>query len=88
MTALARESALPPTLLLTTFEDDVALISGIRAGARGFLLKGATPETLISAIHTVAAGGTFLHAALTPSGTGGRFERRLARAAARRPPIR
>lgn len=68
MAALARESALPPTLLLTTFEDDVALISGIRAGARGFLLKGATPETLITAIHTVAAGGTFLHAALTPSG--------------------
>ncbi len=68
LAALARESALPPTLLLTTFEDDVALISGIRAGARGFLLKGAMPETLITAIHTVAAGGTFLHAALTPSG--------------------
>jgi DNA-binding NarL/FixJ family response regulator len=31
-------------------------------------LKGATPETLISAIHVVAAGGTCLHAALTPSG--------------------
>jgi DNA-binding NarL/FixJ family response regulator len=68
LTTLAHESALPPTLLLTTFEDDVALISGIRAGARGFLLKGATPETLVTAIHTVAAGGTFLHAALTPSG--------------------
>jgi DNA-binding NarL/FixJ family response regulator len=68
LTELARQSALPPTLLLTTFEDDVALIGGIRAGARGFLLKGATPETLIEAIRTVAAGGTFLHAALTPSG--------------------
>jgi DNA-binding NarL/FixJ family response regulator len=68
LAALAHESALPPTLLLTTFEDDVALISGIRAGARGFLLKGATPETLVTAIHTVAAGGTFLHATLTPSG--------------------
>ena len=68
LTALARASALPPTLLLTTFEDDVALIGGIRAGARGFLLKGATPETLVEAIRTVAAGGTFLHATLTPSG--------------------
>lgn len=67
LAALARESALPPTLLLTTFEDDAALIGGIRAGARGFLLKGATPETLVEAIRTVAAGGTFLHAALTPS---------------------
>jgi DNA-binding NarL/FixJ family response regulator len=67
LAALAREAALPPTLLLTTFEDDAALIGGIRAGARGFLLKGATPETLVEAIRTVAAGGTFLHAALTPS---------------------
>ncbi|HET9448167.1 MAG TPA: response regulator transcription factor [Steroidobacteraceae bacterium] len=67
LAALARECALPPTLLLTTFEDDAALIGGIRAGARGFLLKGATPETLVEAIRTVAEGGTFLHAALTPS---------------------
>ena len=67
LAALARESALPPTLLLTTFEDDSALIGGIRAGARGFLLKGTTPDTLVEAIRTVAAGGTFLHAALTPS---------------------
>lgn len=67
LAALARKSALPPTLLLTTFEDDAALIGGIRAGARGFLLKGTTPETLVEAIRTVAAGGTFLHAALTPS---------------------
>ena len=67
LAALAREAALPPTLLLTTFEDDAALIGGIRAGARGFLLKGTTPDTLVEAIRTVAAGGTFLHAALTPS---------------------
>ena len=67
LAALARESALPPTLLLTTFEDDAAIIGGIRAGARGFLLKGTTPETLVEAIRTVSAGGTFLHAALTPS---------------------
>jgi DNA-binding NarL/FixJ family response regulator len=67
LAALARESALPPTLLLTTFEDDSALIGGIRAGARGYLLKGTTPDTLVEAIRTVAAGGTFLHAALTPS---------------------
>ena len=67
LSALSRESALPPTLLLTTFEDDAALIGGIRAGARGFLLKGTTPDTLVEAIRAVAAGGTFLHAALTPS---------------------
>jgi DNA-binding NarL/FixJ family response regulator len=64
LAALAQKAALPPTLLLTTFEDDAAIVGGIRAGARGFLLKGTTPETLIDAIHTVAAGGTFLHGAL------------------------
>jgi DNA-binding NarL/FixJ family response regulator len=68
LSSLAGQAALPPTLLLTTFEDDAALIGGIRAGARGFLLKGVTPETLIEAIHTVAKGGTFLHTALTSSG--------------------
>jgi DNA-binding NarL/FixJ family response regulator len=65
ISALAAHSPLPPTLLLTTFEDDLALISGIRAGARGFLLKGVTAETLVEAIHTVVKGGTFLHATLT-----------------------
>ena len=35
ISTLASQSALPPTLLLTTFEDDAALISGIRAGAKG-----------------------------------------------------
>ncbi len=61
---LASRAALPPTLLLTTFEDDAALVAGIRAGARGFLLKGVTAETLVEAIRTVAAGRTFLFASL------------------------
>jgi len=65
ISALAAQTALPPTLLLTTFEDDAALIGGIRAGARGFLLKGVTPETLVEAIHTVVNGGTFMHTTLT-----------------------
>jgi DNA-binding NarL/FixJ family response regulator len=51
-------------LLLTTFEDDAALIGGIRAGAKGFLLKGVTPETLVEAIHSVVNGGTFKHTIL------------------------
>ncbi len=64
--ALARKGKLPPTLLLTTFEDDSALIRGVKAGARGYLLKGATPETLLEAIRSVAAGGTYLYAPLVP----------------------
>lgn len=67
VSTLAAQASLPPTLLLTTFEDDAALIGGIRAGARGFLLKGVTPETLVEAIHTVVNGGTFMHTTLTLS---------------------
>lgn len=62
--ALAARGALPPTLLLTTFEDDAALVAGVRAGARGFLLKGVTAETLVDAIRAVAAGQTWLYEAL------------------------
>lgn len=61
---LARQKRLPPTLLLTTFEDDIALIQGVKAGARGYLLKGVSPETLLEAIRTVATGGTYLYAPL------------------------
>lgn len=61
---LARRSRLPPTLLLTTFEDDGALIQGVKAGARGYLLKGVSPETLLEAIRAVAGGGTYLYAPL------------------------
>lgn len=62
--SLVRRGSLPPTLLLTTFEDDSALIRGVKAGARGYLLKGASPEILLAAIQAVAAGGTYLYAAL------------------------
>ncbi|HEY6922319.1 MAG TPA: response regulator transcription factor [Steroidobacteraceae bacterium] len=61
---LASQDNLPPTLMLTTFEDDAALIQGVKAGARGYLLKGASPETLLEAIRAVAAGGSYLYAPL------------------------
>jgi DNA-binding NarL/FixJ family response regulator len=64
ISALAAKEALPATLLLTTFEDDTALVAGVRAGARGYLLKGVTPEVLVDAIRAVAAGGSYLYAPL------------------------
>ena len=69
VTELASRGRLPPTLLLTTFEDDFAMISGVRAGARGYLLKGVTPEILVEAIKTLAAGGSYLYASLTTHST-------------------
>jgi DNA-binding NarL/FixJ family response regulator len=49
---------LPPTILLTTFDDDAALRGGIAAGIAGFLLKDIDADDLADAIREVAAGGT------------------------------
>lgn len=63
---LVRHGAtLPPTILLTTFDDDAALFDGMRAGARGFLLKDISLERLADGIRSVAAGGTLFRPALT-----------------------
>jgi DNA-binding NarL/FixJ family response regulator len=52
-------------ILLTTFDDDEALIEGIKAGARGYLLKDVSLEHLTDAIRTVAAGGKLIRPAVT-----------------------
>jgi DNA-binding NarL/FixJ family response regulator len=62
---LAARGALPPTLILTTFDDDALLLEALKAGARGFLLKDVTFEQLTSAIRTLAAGGSLIQPAVT-----------------------
>jgi len=52
-------------LMLTTFEQDDYIFGGLAAGAAGFLLKRTTPEELIGAIHTVAAGDSLLSPSVT-----------------------
>lgn len=61
----ARQGTLPPTILLTTFDDDDALFEGVRLGARGFLLKDISLERLAEGIRSVVAGGTLFRPALT-----------------------
>lgn len=61
----AMRGELPPTILLTTFDDDQALLDGMRAGARGFLLKDISLERLAEGIRRVAAGATVFRPALT-----------------------
>ncbi len=56
---------LPPTILLTTFDDDEALLDGVKAGARGYLLKDVSLEQLSEAIRAVAAGGTLIRPVVT-----------------------
>ena len=60
-----RGSALPPTLLLTTFDDDEALLEAMRLGARGFVLKDISLERLAEGIRRVVAGQTLFRPALT-----------------------
>lgn len=62
---LAGKSGAPPCLVLTTFDDDALVLDALRAGARGYLLKDVTLETLASAIRIVAGGGSLVQPALT-----------------------
>jgi len=65
MQRLRASAEVPPTLILTTFEDDGLLLDGLRAGAKGYLLKDVSLEQLLSAIREIAAGGSFINPAVT-----------------------
>ncbi len=66
---LNERAGAPPVILLTTFDDDLLFLRGIRAGARGFLLKDVSEERLAEAIRCVAAGGVLLQPGLTERAT-------------------
>jgi DNA-binding NarL/FixJ family response regulator len=63
--ALSADDALPPTIILTTFDDSDVVLDGIRAGARGFLLKDVSCPQLLAAIRAVAVGATVFQPAVT-----------------------
>jgi DNA-binding NarL/FixJ family response regulator len=63
--SLAKNDAVPPTIILTTFDDDELVLAGIKAGARGYLLKDVSLEDLVGAVKTVAEGGTIVKPAVT-----------------------
>jgi DNA-binding NarL/FixJ family response regulator len=52
-------------LILTTFEQDDYIFGALSAGASGFLLKRTSPEELLAAIRTVAAGDSLLSPSVT-----------------------
>jgi DNA-binding NarL/FixJ family response regulator len=54
-----------PVILLTTFDDDDALLEGIRLGAKGYLLKDVSLAKLTNAIRLVAAGGSMISPVIT-----------------------
>lgn len=62
---LHARGVLPPTIILTTFDDQELVLDGILSGARGYLLKDVSLEQLVSAIETVHGGGTLVQPSLT-----------------------
>jgi DNA-binding NarL/FixJ family response regulator len=54
-----------PVIMLTTFDDHESVIKAIKAGAKGYLLKDVSLETLVDAIETVHAGETLIQPAIT-----------------------
>jgi len=53
-------------LVLTMFEDDATVHAAIKAGAVGYLLKGADGEDIVAAVRSAAAGQAVFGAALAP----------------------
>ncbi|GGX52089.1 response regulator [Saccharospirillum salsuginis] len=65
MTQMKEQGIQTPVIILTTFDDHELVLNGIRAGARGFLLKDVSLESLVEAIETVKNGETLIQPAVT-----------------------
>jgi DNA-binding NarL/FixJ family response regulator len=53
---LAAEAPEVAVLILSMLEDDESVFAAMRAGARGYVLKGAEQEEIVGAIHAVSRG--------------------------------
>jgi DNA-binding NarL/FixJ family response regulator len=53
------------TIVFTAYDTDERILGSLRAGARGYLLKGASRQEIFGAIRTVRAGGSLLEPAVT-----------------------
>jgi DNA-binding NarL/FixJ family response regulator len=60
LNALGSSGQLPPTIILTTFDDEQLVLAGLKAGARGYLLKDVSLDQLVDAVKVVADGGTLV----------------------------
>jgi len=61
-----QEAGSPPrTVVFTAYDTDERILGALRAGARGYLLKGASRADIFSAVRTVHAGGSLLGPAVT-----------------------
>ncbi len=58
--AILREHPATGILVLTMLGDDESVFAAVRSGARGYLLKTATPQEVERAVHAVAEGSMLL----------------------------
>jgi DNA-binding NarL/FixJ family response regulator len=63
--ALRRLADPPHVIVLTTFQADEHVLSALRAGADGFLLKDTEPAEIVHAVRLVAAGEAMLSPSVT-----------------------
>jgi DNA-binding NarL/FixJ family response regulator len=63
--ALRRLDAPPRVIVLTTFQADEQVLSALRVGASGFLLKDTPPAEILNAVRLVAAGDAMLSPSVT-----------------------
>jgi DNA-binding NarL/FixJ family response regulator len=54
---IVRDHPATAVLVLTMVDDDAAVTTALRVGARGYLLKGAVQEEVLAAVRTVVEGG-------------------------------
>lgn len=62
---LSEQQQLPPTIILTTFDDEELILAGVKAGAKGYLLKDVPLEELVDGIKQVADGKTIVRPQIT-----------------------
>jgi DNA-binding NarL/FixJ family response regulator len=55
--AITQSSPHVAVLVLTMFDDDDSVFAAMRAGARGYLLKGSNHAELVRAVHVIGSGG-------------------------------
>jgi len=63
--ALRRFETPPHVIVLTTFQADEQVMSALRAGASGFLVKDTPPAEIINAVRLVASGDAIISPSVT-----------------------
>ncbi|MBD2302157.1 response regulator transcription factor [Nostoc spongiaeforme FACHB-130] len=72
ITAICREFANANIIVLTTYDGDEDIYRGLKAGAKGYLLKDAEPDELLLAIRIVNTGQKYI-----PTSVGAKLAERV-----------